>query len=336
MDFETIYFSHARTAFKYGLLMHKLKENDQVLVPKYICDSIIRPLEFLKIKPNFYKVLKNLKPDWKDIQKKFNSNTKAILAVHYFGEPQNLNNFLQFTSEKKILLIEDNAHGWGSTYNSKNLGEIGDFSFSSPRKIINIKSGGILRIKKKVNLQLKDFKEYNNFLNLWQYKSLLKALIKSNPYLYRLLKRQPKYWDLDAFREKEILDLLSDRHSIQKIMSTNLNLLKTKRRIVYEIWKNFIERNTNLQPVYSNLNIETSPFVFPAYTQSIDESRKYFNWGWKNGFEISSWPTFPEKIKNDKDILSIWEKLICFPINDDINPTKLKTRLEFIEKNGLK
>ena len=47
-------------------------------------------------------------------------------------------------------------------------------------------------------------------------------------------------------------------------------------------------------------------------------------------FEISSWPTLPKKLSNDKDVKSLWEMLICFPINETINPHKLKSKLDLM------
>ena len=64
MAYKKFFFSHARTAFKYGLKNFNIIENDEILIPKYICESIIHPLETLKIKPIYYKVKLDLSPDW--------------------------------------------------------------------------------------------------------------------------------------------------------------------------------------------------------------------------------------------------------------------------------
>ena len=110
--------------------------------------------------------------------------------------------------------------------------------------------------------------------------------------------------------------------------------MRVKRRLIYEIWENFIHKYSKIKPVFKKLNPEASPFVFPAYTESSLESKKYFDWGWKNGFEITSWPTLPEEIKQDKNIKSIWKKLICFPINENIDPNRLSYKLNLLAKYG--
>ena len=46
-------------------------------------------------------------------------------------------------------MIEDNAHGFSGEFENKLLGTNGDIGFTSPRKNLNILSGGLLYIKNK-------------------------------------------------------------------------------------------------------------------------------------------------------------------------------------------
>ena len=57
------------------------------------------------------------------------------------------------------------------------------------------------------------------------------------------------------------------------------------------------------------------PLCFPVYTDSIDESKKWFKWGWKKNIPIYSWPTLPLELSyQDTKVYKRWEKLICFPL----------------------
>jgi hypothetical protein len=47
------YYSHGRTAFKMGLQYLKLKKNEKILMPNYICDVLLETLNDLEIKPDF-------------------------------------------------------------------------------------------------------------------------------------------------------------------------------------------------------------------------------------------------------------------------------------------
>ena len=54
------YFSHARTALKY-ILLNIIKKNQSVLLPNYICDSVLHPIYQLDIKYSYYKINHQLK-----------------------------------------------------------------------------------------------------------------------------------------------------------------------------------------------------------------------------------------------------------------------------------
>ena len=45
MPTKTIYFSKARTALKYGLQALELNDQDIILVPDFVCDSIFQPIQ---------------------------------------------------------------------------------------------------------------------------------------------------------------------------------------------------------------------------------------------------------------------------------------------------
>ena len=63
------YFSHGRTALKYGLLSLGLKPGDEILIPDYICDVVLHPLKSLGLKYQFYPVLDDLSPNWDELEK---------------------------------------------------------------------------------------------------------------------------------------------------------------------------------------------------------------------------------------------------------------------------
>ena len=89
------------------------------------------------------------------------------MMIHYFGFPAEIKKFSNFKKKKKIYLIEDYCHGYSGKKNKIKLGNIGDFSFSSLKKIFpDTISGGILKInnKKLSNTNLiRNFKNYKNY-----------------------------------------------------------------------------------------------------------------------------------------------------------------------------
>ncbi len=116
-----------------------LEPGTEVIVPSFTfiasASSIIRA----GLKPvfadleggSFHLSLKTIKKAWTD-------NTGAVLFVHLFGEPENLDEINKFCNDKNAYLIEDCAQSYGSTagrvgvasaysfFPAKNLGCLGD------------------------------------------------------------------------------------------------------------------------------------------------------------------------------------------------------------------
>ncbi|WP_027126976.1 DegT/DnrJ/EryC1/StrS family aminotransferase [Gelidibacter mesophilus] len=74
---------------------------------------------------------------------------KAIIAVHLYGMPYNVNAINQIGLKYEIPIIEDSAESLGSKYYDKNCGTFGDFSILSfnGNKIITTSGGGALVTK---------------------------------------------------------------------------------------------------------------------------------------------------------------------------------------------
>lgn len=77
---------------------------------------------------------------------KINSRTRAIIPVHQFGNPADMDTITKIARRRNLSVIEDAACAFGSKYNGKMCGSIGDlgcFSFH-PRKIITTGEGGLV------------------------------------------------------------------------------------------------------------------------------------------------------------------------------------------------
>lgn len=63
--------------------------------------------------------------DVKEIEKKINSRTKAILPVHYAGQACNMNAIKDLANKHSLFVIEDAAHAFGTEYDGKPIGSMG-------------------------------------------------------------------------------------------------------------------------------------------------------------------------------------------------------------------
>lgn len=79
-----------------------------------------------------------------DIERKITNKTKAIVAVDFTGQTPNLNRIVEICKKHNIILIEDGAQSFGTSYRGKKVGSIADittFSFH-PVKSITCGEGG--------------------------------------------------------------------------------------------------------------------------------------------------------------------------------------------------
>ncbi len=84
--------------------------------------------------------------DPQQIEKRITPRTKAIIPVHYAGQPCRMDEILSIAKVHNLRVIEDAAHALGASYRGKPIGTIGDcavFSFY-PIKPITTGQGGML------------------------------------------------------------------------------------------------------------------------------------------------------------------------------------------------
>ena len=90
-----------------------------------------------------------------EIKKLTNKKTKCLIVVHMTGLSCEMDKIVSFCRKKKIFLIEDCAHGLGTTYKKKhvgNFGEAGIFSFY-PTKQITTGEGGVIISNNKILME---------------------------------------------------------------------------------------------------------------------------------------------------------------------------------------
>lgn len=93
---------------------------------------------FADIDPRTYNI------DPKEIERKITVKTKAIIPVHFTGQPCDMDEILKIAEKYGLAVIEDGAHALGAIYRNKKIGTLGTmttFSFH-PVKHITTGEGG--------------------------------------------------------------------------------------------------------------------------------------------------------------------------------------------------
>lgn len=95
---------------------------------------------FADIDENTY----NISPD--EIERRVTERTKAIISVHYTGQPCDMDAIMDIAGKHNLLIIEDGAHALGASYKGRKIGSIAHmtcFSFH-PVKPITTGEGGMV------------------------------------------------------------------------------------------------------------------------------------------------------------------------------------------------
>lgn len=81
----------------------------------------------------------NMRPD--DIEKKITKSTKAIMVVHIYGHPCDMDPILEIAKKHNLKVIEDCSQAHGATYKGKKVGSIGDIGCFSIQASKNLTGG---------------------------------------------------------------------------------------------------------------------------------------------------------------------------------------------------
>ena len=100
---------------------------------------------FADIDPKTYNI------DSTEIEKKITTKTKAIIPVHFTGQPVSLEAVRGIAKKHNLIVIEDAAHALGAVYKQKMIGSISDMTMFSfhPVKHITSGEGGIITTNNK-------------------------------------------------------------------------------------------------------------------------------------------------------------------------------------------
>lgn len=122
-------------------------KGDEVIVPVLTFVATVNPVMYVGAGPVFVDVdieTWNISPS--EIEKAITENTKAIIPVHFYGNPCNMDEIMDIAKRYNLHVIEDATESLGAKYKGKYTGTFGDlgcFSFNG-NKIITTGGGGMI------------------------------------------------------------------------------------------------------------------------------------------------------------------------------------------------
>ncbi|ERI90771.1 hypothetical protein HMPREF1982_03809 [Clostridiales bacterium oral taxon 876 str. F0540] len=136
-DLDAVFLSGGQSAIRFVIEDIDFSSSDFILMPSYLCPSILYPLIEKNIKYEFYNVQSDLSIDLDNLRHKISKySPKAIFFIDYFGFYNNKEtiDFMNQCKLKGIKIIEDAVQMFW--FNNKKF--IGDYVFNSYRKFLPI------------------------------------------------------------------------------------------------------------------------------------------------------------------------------------------------------
>lgn len=134
------------TALHLAMLAHGIGPGDEVITSPFSFIASANAALFVGARPVFADIDPNtFNIDPEDVERRITPRTKAILPVHLFGNPADLDRLFAIAQRHNLALIEDACQAHGATWNGQPVGSLdaGCFSFGLTKNVTS-GEGGII------------------------------------------------------------------------------------------------------------------------------------------------------------------------------------------------
>jgi len=309
-----IYSSSGRSSI-YHIL--KDKHIDKILIPIYICDTVLEPLKKLNIKPIFYDLdIVDLNPSLDSIKKlAIKYEVKGVLVSSMYGNPANLLEIEKYCEENNIFMIDDSAQSFGAKLNERFVGTFGDagfFSFSPGKPTAGYMGSffwdyskvDISRTKHCITHYIRWLDFFYNRYNIYEYnKNRFLNIINRI-----LLKTVNTTYDEICEFEKDILGGIL------------WNNIENKFSFRKEYYLKFIEKFDNYPyfRILKSIRGEPNPHKFVIIFNSQILVKKFLNYMEQNNIYVSNgYELLNDDLKYLPNAKEINKKVVELPIEDN-------------------
>ncbi|MGB8536934.1 MAG: DegT/DnrJ/EryC1/StrS family aminotransferase [Acidobacteriaceae bacterium] len=120
---------------------------DEVILPAWTWYSCYNAIVMTGALPVFAETNESFTMDPEDLEKKITPQTKAVMPVHVFGSPADMDKILPLAREHNLKVLEDSAEACGCLYKGQRTGSMGDisiFSFQVQKMITSGEGGAVV------------------------------------------------------------------------------------------------------------------------------------------------------------------------------------------------
>lgn len=273
--------SNGTVALQLALLALGVQKGDEVIVPDLTFAATINSVLYVGATPVIVDIEEeSWDIDPQEIEKAITSKTKAIIPVHIYGQPCNMQAIMEIAEKHNLYVIEDCAEAHGAEFAGKKVGSFGDigcFSFFG-NKVITTGEGGMCITK--------DKDLYEKMLIFRDH-----GMSRTNKYWHDVVGYNFRMTNLQAAigvaQLEQIEKILFERRSIEEIYREKLegsifklqnNELPNRNKITWMV-SALVDENKRSK-VFDQMtmhNIETRPFFYPLSEMDIYKEYLFSN-----------------------------------------------------------
>ncbi|MFI5204467.1 MAG: aminotransferase class I/II-fold pyridoxal phosphate-dependent enzyme [Flavobacteriales bacterium] len=267
--------SNGTVALHLALLALGVGAGDEVIVPDLTFAATINTVLHAGATPVIVDVDKD---SWcidpAQIEKAITSKTKAIVPVHVYGQPCDMDAIMEIARKHKLFVIEDAAEAHGATYKGKKVGSMGDISCFSfyGNKIITTGEGGMcLTNSNELNERMRVLRDH--------------GMNKSKRYWHDMVGYNYRMTNLQAAigcgQLERIGEIIEKRKSIEsgykKALADNKSIswqqdIRDCKRVTWLVCALSEEKEVIMNKLKEN-QIDVRPFFYPL--SAMDIYKKY-------------------------------------------------------------
>lgn len=299
-----LYLNTGRSAIKYLIDNLLEKKYTKILLPSYLCESIVKSVTLSNINVDFYKVYETLDIDIKDIRSKLDDNT-CLFIINYFGFEHKKDTIEQLKEIKQTnTIIEDCTHSILS-----NITSLGHYQIASMRKWIGIPDGALI-ISKEQDISSNIELVYDKFVihrllgQLFKNEYIEGKNIEKDKFL-KLINDAEKYYE-NEFKISRISD-------ISKMILNNQNynkIIDIRRKNYIYLLENTFDLNI-IKPIYKDISDNICPIGFIIKSKERDRLRDHLA---SNGIYCPVHWDIPKVVSKDyNESLELSKNILTIP-----------------------
>ncbi len=307
------------------LLQQVIPKYKTVLLPSYICESVLLPFIEKGYNCYFYEINEDLSPNVDSVMSF--QNIGVFLHMGYFGfqTNSNLKDALKHLKKDSTIVVEDITHTLFSAFSRF---EYNDFYVGSIRKWFGLPSGGILASSSRsINgpiLRNDNFSKIRTdaLFNKGKYIKLEDADLKD--------KFLNQFFEAETIIDHDVAAYCIDSFSEGLITLLDADKLLQKRKENFNELSKGLKNSNYFEPLFFELNENVCPMFYPILVNNRDQVRKHLTQ--EKIYCPVHWPIPEQVIERDfSSALYIYNNILSIPCDQRYGITEMNKIISILK-----